>query len=86
MSNELNNILSLVTNGIAVGGDRYPGTTFLDHLMRYEQDPECKTLVLLGEVGGIEEYSVIEAVRSGQADHGVGDWDMRTHVRDGGSV
>lgn len=69
MSNELNNILSLTTNGtyegIAIGGDRYPGSTFIDHLLRYEQDPECKMLVLLGEVGGIEEYRVIEAVKKG---------------------
>lgn len=69
MSNELNNILSLVTNGtyegIAIGGDRYPGTTFIDHLLRYEADPECKMLVLLGEVGGVEEYRVIEAVQKG---------------------
>ncbi|KAG8931643.1 citrate synthase [Tulasnella sp. 418] len=69
MSNELNNILSLVTNGtyegIAIGGDRYPGTTFIDHLLRYEADPDCKMLVLLGEVGGVEEYRVIEAVKNG---------------------
>jgi ATP citrate (pro-S)-lyase len=69
MSNELNNILSLVTNGtyegIAIGGDRYPGSTFIDHLLRYERDPECKMLVLLGEVGGIEEYRVIDAVNKG---------------------
>ncbi|KAG1722459.1 ATP citrate-lyase [Suillus occidentalis] len=42
MSNESNNILSLVTNGtykgIAIGGDRYPGSTFIDHLLRYEAD------------------------------------------------
>lgn len=69
MSNELNNILSLVTNGtyegIAIGGDRYPGSTFIDHLLRYEADPDCKMLVLLGEVGGIEEYRVIQAVKDG---------------------
>jgi ATP citrate (pro-S)-lyase len=67
MSNELNNILSLVTNGtyegIAIGGDRYPGSTFIDHLLRYEADPQCKMLVLLGEVGGVEEYRVIQAVK-----------------------
>jgi ATP citrate (pro-S)-lyase len=70
MSNELNNILSLVTNGtyegIAIGGDRYPGTSFIHHLLRYEQDPDCKMLVLLGEVGGIEEYRVIDAVKQGK--------------------
>ena len=38
MSNELNNILANVTDGlyegVAIGGDRYPGTTFIDHLLR----------------------------------------------------
>ncbi|GAA5801825.1 hypothetical protein HPULCUR_007279 [Helicostylum pulchrum] len=69
MSNELNNIVSRTTDGVyegvAIGGDRYPGSTFIDHLLRYEEDPNCKMLVLLGEVGGIEEYRVIEAVKNG---------------------
>jgi len=66
MSNELNNIISRSTNGVyegvAIGGDRYPGTTFLDHLLRYEKDPEIKMMVLLGEVGGVEEYEVCRAM------------------------
>lgn len=69
MSNELNNIISQTTDGVyegvAIGGDRYPGTTFIDHMLRYQSDPECKILVLLGEVGGVEEYKVIEAVKQG---------------------
>ncbi|KFH48744.1 ATP-citrate synthase subunit-like protein [Hapsidospora chrysogenum ATCC 11550] len=69
MSNELNNIISQTTDGvyegIAIGGDRYPGTTFIDHMLRYQADPECKILLLLGEVGGVEEYKVIEAVKQG---------------------
>ncbi|GAA5822244.1 hypothetical protein JCM11251_006274 [Rhodosporidiobolus azoricus] len=82
MSNELNNILSLNTNGtyegIAIGGDRYPGTTFIDHLMRYEADPNCKMLVLLGEVGGIEEYRVIEAVKTGKIKKPIVAWAIGT--------
>jgi len=82
MSNELNNILSLVTNGtyegIAIGGDRYPGTTFIDHMLRYEADPECKMLVLLGEVGGIEEYRVIQAVKSGKIKKPIVAWAIGT--------
>ncbi|KAG2747530.1 ATP citrate lyase isoform 2 [Suillus brevipes Sb2] len=82
MSNELNNILSLVTNGtyegIAIGGDRYPGSTFIDHLLRYEADPACKMLVLLGEVGGVEEYRVIEAVKSGQIKKPIVAWAIGT--------
>ncbi|KAK4051667.1 ATP citrate lyase subunit 1 [Microbotryomycetes sp. JL221] len=82
MSNELNNILSLTTNGtyegIAIGGDRYPGTTFIDHLLRYEADPNCKMLVLLGEVGGVEEYRVIDAVKSGQIKKPIVAWAIGT--------
>merc|ERR1719167_1596568 len=69
MSNELNNIISHQTNGVyegvAIGGDRYPCSTFMDHLLRYEAEPEVKMLVLLGEVGGTEEYKVCEAIKSG---------------------
>ena len=69
MSNELNNIISQTTNGVyegvAIGGDRYPCSTFMDHLLRYQADPEVGMLVLLGEVGGTEEYRVCEAIKSG---------------------
>ena len=68
MSNELNNIVSRNSNGVyegvAIGGDRYPGTTFIDHILRYEDEPDVKMIVLLGEVGGAEEYRIVEAIRS----------------------
>eukprot|EP01087_Luapelamoeba_hula_P004751 TRINITY_DN146_c0_g2_i1.p1 TRINITY_DN146_c0_g2~~TRINITY_DN146_c0_g2_i1.p1 ORF type:complete len:1102 (-),score=204.97 TRINITY_DN146_c0_g2_i1:97-3402(-) len=67
LSNELNNIISRTTNGVhegvAIGGDRYPGTTFMDHLLRYQADPGVKLMVLLGEVGGVEEYHVCKAIK-----------------------
>jgi succinyl-CoA synthetase alpha subunit len=69
MSNKLNNILLLITNstykGIAIGGDRYPCSTFIHHLFHYEQDLECKMLIFLHEVSGIKEYCIIEAVKQG---------------------
>lgn len=68
MSNELNNVISRNSNGvyegIAIGGDRYPGTSFIDHILRYEDDPEVKMIVLLGEVGGTEEYKIMESIES----------------------
>ena len=70
MSNELNNLICRnsdgVCEGVAIGGDRYPGSRFLDHLIRYNDNPEVKMLVLLGEVGGTDEYEVCEAIRSGR--------------------
>jgi len=69
MSNELNNIICQTTNGVyegvAIGGDRYPCSTFMDHLLRYQANPEVGMLVLLGEVGGTEEYQVCEAIKTG---------------------
>lgn len=70
MSNELNNIISRTTDGVlegvAIGGDRYPCSTFIDHALRYEADPNCKLIVILGEVGGAEEYRIIEAIKEGK--------------------
>merc|ERR1711937_1133504 len=67
MSNELNNIIARssdgVCDGVAIGGDRYPGSRFIDHFLKYEANPDCKMIVMLGEVGGIDEYDVMEAVK-----------------------
>jgi succinyl-CoA synthetase alpha subunit len=82
MSNELNNIISNTTDGVnegvAIGGDRYPGTTFIDHALRYQEDPDCKIIVLLGEVGGVEEYRVVEAVKNGTITKPVVAWAIGT--------
>jgi len=68
--NELSNIISInadgIAEGVAIGGDRFVGSVFIDNLLRMEQNPDVKYMVLLGEVGGIEEYKVIEAVKSGK--------------------
>jgi ATP-citrate lyase alpha-subunit len=70
LSNELNNIVARNTDGvyegIAIGGDRYPGSTILQHLLRFEANPAVKMLVLFGEVGGVDEYEVIEALKDGR--------------------
>lgn len=82
MSNELNNIISKeadgVYEGVAIGGDRYPVTTFLDHLIRYEKDPNVKMMVLLGEVGGIEEYRVCHAMLKKQITKPIVAWCIGT--------
>ncbi|KKK70763.1 hypothetical protein LCGC14_2920700 [marine sediment metagenome] len=68
--NELNNIISRNTDGvyegIAIGGDLYPGSTFIDHIMRYEKDPDVAMIVLLGELGGKDEYKLVDALKKGK--------------------
>ncbi|HIC44427.1 MAG TPA: ATP citrate synthase [Sulfurimonas sp.] len=68
--NELSNIIAInadgIAEGVAIGGDRFVGSVFIDNLLRMESNPEVKYMILLGEVGGTEEYKVIEAVKNGQ--------------------
>lgn len=70
LSNEAYNIISRNTDGlyegIAIGGDKYPGSTLLDHLLRFEKNPEIKMLVCLGEVGGTDEYDIVDALKKKQ--------------------
>jgi ATP citrate (pro-S)-lyase len=82
MSNELNNIISRCTDGVyegvAIGGDRYPGSTFIDHMMRFQADPGAKILLLLGEVGGVEEYEIAKAIKEGKITKPVVAWCIGT--------
>ena len=52
--------------GIAIGGDVFPGSTLSDHCLRYENIPDIKLIVVLGELGGHDEYSLVDALKSGQ--------------------
>lgn len=82
MSNELNNILCLnadgVYEGVAIGGDRYPGTTFMDHIERYQDNPDVKMIVMLGEVGGVEEYKIVEGIKHGRLTKPIVAWCIGT--------
>lgn len=40
---------------VGVGGDRVVGLSFVDVLKQFEQDPETKAVVLIGEIGGNSE-------------------------------
>ena len=68
LSNECYNIIARNTDGlyegIAIGGDAYPGSTLLDHILRYEAIPEVKMIVALGEIGGTEELRIVEALKN----------------------
>ena len=70
MMNELFNIISRTTDGIkegiAIGGDKYPGSTLLDHLLRFEADIDIKLMVVFGELGGKQEYDIIKAKQEGK--------------------
>jgi ATP-citrate lyase alpha-subunit len=53
-----------ITTAVAIGGDAYPGTDFVTYLDMFENDPETKAVVLVGEVGGSLEEEAAEWLAS----------------------
>ncbi|OIP56793.1 MAG: ATP citrate synthase [Helicobacteraceae bacterium CG2_30_36_10] len=80
--NELANIISInadgIAEGVAIGGDRFVGSVFIDNMLRMQENPEVKYMILLGEVGGTEEYKVIEAIKLGKITKPVIAWCIGT--------
>ena len=78
MSNEMYNVCARAANGvyegIAIGGDSFPGSTLSDHAIRYQHIPEVKMIVVLGEIGGRDEYSLVDAMKSGAVTKPVVAW------------
>ncbi|XP_022633543.1 ATP-citrate synthase beta chain protein 1-like isoform X2 [Vigna radiata var. radiata] len=76
--NELCNIISRVTDGIyeaiAIGGDVCPGSTLSDHVLRFNNIPQIKIMVVVGEEDGCDEYSIVEALKQGKVSKPVVAW------------
>ena len=60
--------------GIAIGGDVFPGSTLSDHCLRYQNIPDIKLIVVLGELGGHDEYSLVDALKAGHITKPVVAW------------
>lgn len=50
------------TTAVGIGGDPINGTSFLDVLQMFEQDPETEQVILIGEIGGTDEQKAAEYI------------------------
>jgi len=48
---------------IGIGGDPIIGTTFIDLLPLFENDPETEAVILIGEIGGTAEEDAAEYIK-----------------------
>ncbi len=51
------------TTVIGMGGDRVIGTNFVDALELFNADPETEAIVMVGEIGGIQEELAAEYIK-----------------------
>jgi malate-CoA ligase subunit alpha len=51
------------TTSVGIGGDPINGSSFLDHLRLFEQDPETEAVVMIGEIGGPQEAEASKWVK-----------------------
>ncbi len=51
---------------IGVGGDPIRGTNLVEAVKMLQEDPDTKKIVIIGEIGGVEEETVAELYKKGE--------------------
>ena len=51
-----------ISTCIGIGGDPIIGSSFIDILSMFESDPETESIILIGEIGGMEEENAAKFI------------------------
>ncbi|QDT41384.1 Succinyl-CoA ligase [ADP-forming] subunit alpha [Gimesia alba] len=60
---QLGNVGLGQTTAVGIGGDPIIGTTFIDLLELFENDPATESIMLIGEIGGTAEIEAAEYIK-----------------------
>lgn len=70
MTNELINIVANSGNSLSFslsfGGDRFPATSPADAILAAQNDPQTSVIVYFGELGGKDEYHIVQLLNQGK--------------------
>lgn len=70
MTNELINIViragKRISFALSFGGDRFPLFTPKDAFLTAQHDSETEIIVYYGELGGVDEYELVELIKNGE--------------------
>ncbi len=61
-----------ISTSVGIGGDPINGSSFLDHLALFEEDPDTEAVMMIGEIGGPQEAEAAEWIKANMSKPVVG--------------
>ena len=69
---QVSNVGLGVSTSVGIGGDPINGSSFLDHMQLFNDDPETEAVIMIGEIGGPQEAEAATWVKDNMSKPVVG--------------